>query len=103
MIEEFERLADLFDNSVVQDDDLVGHRHRLDLVVRDIDDGRLEPLVEFLDLGTHLHAELCIEIGQRLVEQEGLWIAHNRPTHRNALPLAARKLLRKAVQEFLEP
>ena len=37
---EFERRADLLDPAGVHDDDAVGHGHRLDLVVGDVDDGR---------------------------------------------------------------
>jgi hypothetical protein len=45
-----------------------------------------------LDLGAHLHAQLGVEVGQRLVEQEHLGIAHDRAAHRDALALAARQL-----------
>ena len=37
----------------MHDDDLVGHGHRLDLVVGDIDGRGLQPLVQVLDLGPH--------------------------------------------------
>ena len=50
---EVERRADLLDAAVVHDDDLVGHGHRLDLVVGDVDRGGLQPLVQVLDLGAH--------------------------------------------------
>ena len=83
-------------------DDLVGHGHRLDLVVRDVDRRRLQSLVQFLDLGAHLHAQLGVEVGQRLVEQEHLRIAHNRAAHRDALALSARKLARIAVEVGIE-
>ena len=69
---ELERCAHLLDATRVHHDDLVGHGHRLDLVVGDIDRRRLQPLVQFLDLGAHLHAQLGVEIGERLVEQEDL-------------------------------
>ena len=53
-----------------QQHDAVGERHRLDLVVGDVDHGLAEPLVQPLDLGAHLVAQLGIEVGERLVEQE---------------------------------
>ena len=95
---ELERRADLLDQAVVHDDDLVGHGHGLDLIVRDIDRRRLEALMQFLDLGAHLHAQLGVEVGQRLVEQEHLRIAHDGAAHGDALALTAGKLARIAVE-----
>jgi len=50
-------------------------------------------LVHLLDLGAHLHAQLGVEVGERLVEQEHLGIAHDGTAHSDALALAARELL----------
>src|SRR5258708_2274382 len=88
MIVEVERVAGLLDHAVAHHHDLVGHGHRLDLIVRDVDRGRLQPLVQLLDLGAHLHAELGVKVGQRLIEQEHLGIAHDRAPHRDTLALA---------------
>ena len=99
---ELERRARLLDDAGVHDDDLVGHRHRLDLVVGDVDGRHLEALVQRLDLRAHLHAQLGVEIGERLVEQEHLRIAHDGAAHGDALPLAARELAGIAVQQLLE-
>jgi len=44
--------------------------NRLDLIVRDIDRRGLQALVQFLDLSAHSHAQLGVEVGQRLIEQE---------------------------------
>jgi hypothetical protein len=87
---ELERRADLLDDAVVHHDDAVGHRHRLDLVVRDVDGRRLEALVQRLDLAAHRDAQLRVQVRQWLVEQEHLGIAHDRAAHRDALALAAR-------------
>ena len=94
--------TDLFDQPVAHDDDAVGERHRLDLVVGDIDDGRRHARVQELDLGAHLRAELRVEVRKRLVEQEHLGLAHDRPSHRHSLPLAAGKLGGLAVEEIAE-
>src|SRR5690606_15049979 len=96
---EVERTADLLDDAVMHDDDLVGHGHRLDLVVGDVDGRRLEALVQFLDLGAHADPQLGVEIRQRLVEQENLWIAHDGAAHGDALALAAGKLARIARKQ----
>ena len=69
---ELERRADLRHPAPVEHDDLVGQRHRFDLVVGDINHRRAESGVQLGEFEPHLHAQLGVEIGQRLVEQEGL-------------------------------
>ena len=71
----------------------MGHRHRLDLVVRDVDRRHAEVVLELRDLGPHLDAELRVEVRERLVHQEDLRLADDRPAQRDALALAARELL----------
>ena len=87
----------------MHDHDLVGHGHGFDLVVGDVDRRGLQALMQFLDLGAHLHAQLGVEVRQRLVEQEHLRIAHDGAAHGDALALAAGKLARKAVEQGAEP
>src|SRR5450756_1115338 len=41
----------------------VTHGHGLDLVVSDVDRGHAELVLQAADLGTHLHAELGVQIG----------------------------------------
>ena len=52
------------------------------------------------DLAAHLHAQLGIEIRERLVEQERLRLLDDRPADRDALALAARKLRGPPLQEM---
>ena len=99
---ELERRADLLDAAVVHDDDLVGHGHRLDLVVGDVDGGGLQPLVQVLDLGAHRDAELGVEVRERLVEQEDLRVADDGAAHGDALALAAGELARVAAEQRRE-
>ena len=54
------------------------------------------------DLGAHLHAQLGVEVRQRLVHQERRRVAHDRAAHRHALALAAGELRRLAVEVLLE-
>ena len=86
---EFERRAHLLHHAVMHDDDAAGHRHGLDLVVGHIDGSGFQRLMQRLDFGAHLRAQLGIEIGQRLVEQEDLGIAHDGAAHGDALTLSA--------------
>ena len=95
----FGRRADLLDQPRPQHHDAVGQRHRLDLVMRDIDHGNAERAVELGDLDAHLCAQFGIEIGKRLVEQKQLRMAHDGPADRDALALAAGKLARLALKQ----
>ena len=103
VVVELQRRTDLLGLSGVHDHDLVGHGHGLDLVVRDVNGGGGEPLVQLLDLGAHLHPKFCVQIGQRLVEQEYLRVAHDRAAHGHALALAAGELARVTLQVLHQP
>ena len=96
------RRVDLLQVSCVHDGDAVAHRHRLDLVVRDVDGRDAEPALQLVDLGAHLHPQLRVEVRERLVHQEGLRLAHDRAAHRDALALAARERARLALEELLD-
>ena len=69
--------------------DPVAERHRLALVVRHVDRRHREVALDPGDLGAHLDAQLRVEVRQRLVHQEDARLAHDRPAHRDPLPLAA--------------
>ena len=58
--------------------------------------------MQLLDLGAHVDAQLGVEIGERLVEQEQLGIAHQRAAHRDALALAAGELAGLAREQRLD-
>ena len=55
--------------------------------------------MEPLQLRAHLHAQLRVEIRERLVEQEGDGLADQGPRERDALPLAAGQFARPARQQ----
>ena len=76
--------------------------HRLDLIVRHIDRRLADPLMQLLDLGAHIDAQLRIEIGERLIKQEQFRVAHQRAAHRDALALAAGELSGLAVEQRLD-
>ena len=54
------------------------------------------------DLGAHLHAQLGVEVGERLVHEEDLGLAHDGAAHGHALALAAGELLGLALEQLLE-
>ncbi len=55
-----------------------------------------------LDLDPQLVAELGVEVGERLVEQEHGGVAHQRAADRDPLALAAGELVRAAVEQMLD-
>src|SRR5262249_32449723 len=79
---------ELLDPAAVHDGDLVRHRHRLFLVVRDVDEGDPNVVLDRLQLELHLLAELEVEGAEGLVEQEHLRLVHERASERNAPPRA---------------
>ncbi len=96
---DFHRRIDLLDDAAIHEHDPVAERHGFDLVVRDIDDRGFQPHVEAGDFGPHLDAELGVEIGERLVEEEDFGFADDGSAEGNALPLAAGEFARAAVEE----
>ncbi len=52
-----------------------------------------------LDLDAQFRAQLGVEVGQRLVEEEHVDVAHQRPADGDALALAAGKLRGLALEQ----
>ena len=94
--------AELLDPAVVEDGDLVAHRQRLFLVVRDVDERHPELALELLEEELHLLAELQVERAERLVEQEHPGAVDERAGERDALALAAGELDGLAVAVGVE-
>ena len=89
LVEKFERGAELADLTLVEHHDTVGERHRLDLIMGDVDHRDAQALVQSRKLDAHGDAETRVEVRERLVEQEEFWFAHDRAADRHALALAA--------------
>ncbi len=89
---------DLLEAALANDGDAIAHRHRLDLIVGDVDGRGPEALLEHADLGPHLHPQFGIEVGEGLVHQEGGGLADDGPPHRHALALATGEGLGLALE-----
>ena len=89
------RRPDLDDPPFVHHGDLVGDRHRLLLVVGDVDRRDRQGLLEAADLAAHVDAELGVEVGEGLVEQEHPGLDDDRPGEGDPLLLAAGELVGK--------
>lgn len=81
----------------------MSERHRLDLVVRDVDHRCSELRLQVLDLGPHVRAQLRVQVGERLVHEKDLWSSNEGAGQRDALLLPSGQPLRFAVQEGFEP
>ena len=69
----------------------------------DVDRGVAVLVVQAADLEAHLLAQVGVEIGQRLVEQQRLGLDHQRARQRHALLLAAGQLAGIALGQRREP
>ena len=68
----------------------------------DVDERGLQVAVQLLQLDTRLAAQLGVEVGKRLIEEEDLRAAHDGAAQGHALALAAREGARLALQEVVE-
>ena len=73
--------------------DLIAHRQRLFLVMRDQQEGYAKVAVQVLQLQLHGRAQLLVERRQRLVEQQHARLVDQCPRQRDALLLPAGKLV----------
>ena len=76
----------------VDDDDPVGHGHGLGLVVGYVDHGDAQLGLDLLDLKAHGFAQLGVQVGKRLVQQQQLRLRHQGAAQGHPLLLSARKL-----------
>ena len=83
------RRSHLLDIALVHDNDRVGHRERLFLVVGDIDKGDSQLIFQADQLILHVLAELQVESAERLVEKQKLRLVYDRTGDGNPLLLAA--------------
>ena len=83
------RSADLLDLALGHDDDRVGHAQRFFLIVRDEHERDAGGLLDVLELLLHVLAQLQVERGERLVEQQHARPAHERARNGDALLLSA--------------
>ena len=94
---------DLLDPALVEDGEAIGHRERLLLIVRHVDERDPDLALDRLELDLHLLPELEVERAERLVEQQYPRPVHDRARERDALPLPAGELRRLAVAVASEP
>ncbi len=80
----------------------VAERQCFGLVMGDEDGGQPERLVHLLEPGTRPLAQLRVEVGQRLIEQQQARLVDQRAGNRYALLLTTRELIGIAVGQLAE-
>ncbi len=96
------RRAGLQHFTLIHHDDIVGHRHGFALVVRHVHRRRGERVMQLAQLETHQLAKIRIERAERFVHQKRLRLPHDRAAKRHALPVAAGKTARLAVENVFD-
>jgi hypothetical protein len=91
--------AELFHAARVHHDHALRQRHGFHLVVGDEQRGDAQFPVQLLDLQPGLGAQLGVQVGQGLVEQEHLRLANDGAAHGHALALATGQLLGLAIEQ----
>src|SRR5882757_1432984 len=94
------RARDLLDDAIVHHGDGIGHCHGLELVMRDVDCRRAEPVVQRAQFTDHRLAHFSVERTERFIHQEAFWLAHDCPPERDTLPVAAGKARHRPVEEM---
>src|SRR4030081_1307084 len=79
------RRPDLLDMAFVHYRNGMGKRQRLALVVGHVHGRDAQLALQALQLEAHALAQLRVEVGERLVEQQQLRLHHQRPREREAL------------------
>src|SRR6266404_595729 len=86
---DFAGRRNLFEGSVAKQSDAIGESHGLVLVVRDKEESDADFALQGLQLALHLLAQIGVERGERLIEQQELRSIDERAGESDALLLAA--------------
>src|SRR5438093_11822544 len=92
LVVDIERIADLLEDAFIHHGDPIGHGEGLLLVVRDVDGRDVQLLLDATDLIAHAHAELRVDIRERLVTEETFRTEDARSGERDALLLPSGEL-----------
>ncbi|GAQ68276.1 hypothetical protein SsS58_08735 [Streptomyces scabiei] len=98
-LEEFPGGVELLDQAVAHHRDAVRHHQRLFLIVRHIDDGQAEFLLDGLDLHLQLVTQLLVQRAERFVHQDDRRAVDQRPAQGDPLLLTTGQLARLAAAE----
>ncbi len=91
--------VELLDQPVAHHRDAIRHDQRLFLIVRHIDDGQAEFLLDGLDLDLELVTQLLVQGTERFVHEDDRRAVDQRPAERDPLLLTTGQLTRLAAAE----
>ena len=91
------RGTNLFNLSLIGNDDLVSNFNRLVLIVRDENARHTDGRNHLTQPAAKLQAYLCVNRRKRFIEQQQLRLRRQRTGKGNSLPLSAGQLIRIAV------
>ena len=94
--------ADVLDDPVLHHRDAVAHRHRLFLVVRDVDGRDADPPLNLFDGEPHLDPQLGIQVAEGFVHQQDFRLDDEGPGQRDALLLSTGELVRHPVLQLVD-
>ena len=86
--------------AIAQQHDLVGHAHRLGLIMRHVQHGDPQPTLQRQDLAAHVGTKLSIEVRQRFIHQADRCFGNDGAAEGHTLLLAAGKLAGLALQQM---
>ena len=92
------RGADLLQDTELDNGDAVTHGQSFGLIVGHVQGGDTQLALQSSDLGTGLHAELGIKVGQRLIHEEDLRLTDDCTTHSHTLTLTTGQSLRLTIK-----
>src|SRR5680860_365424 len=82
--------------------DRVAQGHGLNLIMRHVDRGYVQIILDAGDLRPGLNSELRVQVRERLVHKEGQRFPHNSPSHRHPLPLPAGEVLWLPAEQLIK-
>ena len=96
------RFAELLDDTMVHDHDLVAHLHGFELVMRNVNRRRAHAVVQIAEFFGYLLAKLNIERTQGFVHEETFGLANDGATKRDFLPIPAGEATHGSVQYIFD-
>ena len=97
------RRVDLLYKTVLHYYDARTHGHCFYLVVGYVDEGCLQPVVQFADFATHCGTKFCVQVAEGFVQKEYLWLTHDGTSKCDTLALSAAHCLGFAVEYSVMP
>ncbi|MCY1371425.1 hypothetical protein D9M69_585650 [compost metagenome] len=92
----------MLNHTITQDNNLISKRHRFYLIMRHVNHGCIQTIVQTSKLDTHLHTQRGIKIRQRFIKEKNLRLAYHSATNGNTLALTTRELAWLTIQKFIE-